>query len=89
LLGEQYDEQVDAIIRNASRLKEIIESLTSVNNYEPAGRSSDRAKYPSRASSRMFPPLARWRKKGVALKSKKPPGNDLWVDIDAARSPSS
>jgi len=34
LLGEQYREQLDVIIKNASKLKEIIESLSSVDNYE-------------------------------------------------------
>ncbi|MFM8427111.1 MAG: hypothetical protein ACKOBL_18255, partial [Chloroflexota bacterium] len=37
LLDSSYDDQIDAIIRNASRLKEIIESLTSVDNYETGG----------------------------------------------------
>jgi signal transduction histidine kinase len=39
LVGNEYHEQVDAIIRNASRLKEIIESLSSVDNYETGGAS--------------------------------------------------
>lgn len=37
LLAGNYDEQVDSIVRNASRLKEIIESLTSVDNYQTGG----------------------------------------------------
>ncbi len=39
LVGDQYHEQVDAIIRNATRLKEIIESLSSVDNYQTGGAS--------------------------------------------------
>jgi len=33
-LSEEYRESMDAIIRNATRLKEIIEDLTDVDNYE-------------------------------------------------------
>ncbi|MGE5251273.1 MAG: sensor histidine kinase [Bacteroidota bacterium] len=33
-LGDQYSEQVDAIIRNASKLKEIVESLSRVENFQ-------------------------------------------------------
>jgi signal transduction histidine kinase len=34
MIGREYYEQLDAIIRNASRLKEIIESLSNVDNYQ-------------------------------------------------------
>jgi len=34
LLDEEYGEQVDVIIKNAARLKEIIESLASMDNYK-------------------------------------------------------
>ena len=34
LVAEQYHEQLDIIIRNATRLKEIVENLSNVNNYE-------------------------------------------------------
>ncbi len=33
LLGQEYHDQLDVIIKNASRLKEIIENLSSVDNY--------------------------------------------------------
>ena len=39
LVGSDYSEQVDAIIRSATRLKEIIESLSSVDNYQTGGAS--------------------------------------------------
>jgi signal transduction histidine kinase len=39
LVGDEYQEQVDAIIRNASRLKEIIESLSNVDNFQTGGAS--------------------------------------------------
>jgi signal transduction histidine kinase len=37
LLNETYGEQMDVIIKNASRLKEIIESLASMDNYKTGG----------------------------------------------------
>jgi signal transduction histidine kinase len=39
LVSSEYHEQVDTIIRNASRLKEIIESLSNVDNYQTGGAS--------------------------------------------------
>ncbi len=87
LLGGQYEEQVDAIIRNASRLKEIIESLTSVENYQSGGALvRSRRVSVSRIIqdvSISFHEMA--RKKGIALKSEIPPGQDLWVDIDGGK----
>ncbi|HJS19298.1 MAG TPA: ATP-binding protein [Anaerolineales bacterium] len=32
--GDQFDEQLDTIIRNATKLKEIVENLSDVDNYE-------------------------------------------------------
>ncbi len=37
LLGPQYHEQLDVIIKNASRLKDIIESLSSMDNFKTGG----------------------------------------------------
>lgn len=37
LMDEQYQEQVDVIIKNASRLKEIIESLGDMDSHETGG----------------------------------------------------
>jgi signal transduction histidine kinase len=34
LVGEEFSEQLDTIIRNATRLKEIVENLSDVGNYE-------------------------------------------------------
>lgn len=34
MVGKQYHEQLDLIIRNATRLKEIVENLARVDNYE-------------------------------------------------------
>ncbi|HUI88633.1 MAG TPA: ATP-binding protein [Anaerolineales bacterium] len=44
LLGAEYHEQIDTIIKNASKLKEIIESLASVDNFQSgAARLRQRA----------------------------------------------
>ncbi len=37
MLGEEHREQLDIIIKNASRLKEIIENLSKVDNYQTGG----------------------------------------------------
>jgi signal transduction histidine kinase len=34
IVGDQYNEQLDTIIRNASKLKDIIENLSNVDNFE-------------------------------------------------------
>lgn len=87
LLGSQYQEQVDAIIRNASRLKDIIESLTSVDNYQTGG-----ALVRSRKVSVVriiedvivsFSDMA--KKKNITLKKETQPGQDLWVDVDGGK----
>ncbi len=87
LLVESYAEQVDAIIRNATRLKEIIESLTSVDNYQTGG-----ALVRSRKVSLVrviddvcssFAGLA--EKKNITLKKVLQPGHELWVDVDSGK----
>jgi signal transduction histidine kinase len=87
LLDEQYDEQVDAIIRNASRLKEIIESLSSVNNYEKGGALVRSRRV---SVSRIIEDVAisfneMAQKKNIALDIEKEMGSDFWVDIDASK----
>ncbi|NWF65458.1 MAG: GAF domain-containing sensor histidine kinase [Chloroflexi bacterium] len=87
LLGVEFHEQVDAIIRNASRLKEIIESLTSVDNYQSGG-----ALVRSRKASIAriledvcisFDDLA--KKKNISIKKSIPPGQEMWADVDAGK----
>jgi signal transduction histidine kinase len=87
LLTGNYDEQVDAIIRNASRLKEIIESLTSVDNYQTGGALVRSHKV---SMARViedvcvsFNEMA--DKKKVTLKKALQPGRDLWVDVEAGK----
>ncbi|MBN8656518.1 MAG: GAF domain-containing sensor histidine kinase [Anaerolineae bacterium] len=87
LLSGQFDEQVDAIIRNASRLKEIIESLTSVDNYQTGGALVRSRKV---SIARIiedvcisFNEMA--SKKDIRLKKALPPGQEMWVDVDGGK----
>lgn len=87
LLNGNFDEQVDAIIRNASRLKEIIESLTSVDNYQTGGALVRSRKV---SITRIiedvcisFNDMA--LKKDVRLKKALPPGQEMWVDVDGGK----
>lgn len=87
LLSGNYDEQVDAIIRNASRLKEIIESLTSVDNYQTGGALVRSRKV---SIARIiedvcisFDDMA--SKKDIRLKKALPPGQEMWVDVDGGK----
>ena len=87
LVAGDYQEQVDAIIRNASRLKEIIESLTSVDNYETGGslinsrRVSIARIIEDVVSS--FHEMATG--KSVTVKTEIPEGRELWMDIDSGK----
>lgn len=87
LVGNDFQEQVDAIIRNAARLKEIIESLSSVDNYETGG-SLVRSRKVSVGRiiedvSASFHEMA--KSKGIALKTEIPNGRELWVDVDGGK----
>ncbi|MBM3181490.1 MAG: GAF domain-containing sensor histidine kinase [Chloroflexi bacterium] len=87
LVGNEYQEQVDAIIRNASRLKEIIESLASVDNYETGG-SLIRSRRVSVARiiedvSASFHEMT--KSKGISLKTEIKQGHELWVDLDGGK----
>ncbi len=87
LIGDDHAEQVDAIIRNASRLKEIIESLASVDNYETGGALVRSRKV---AVSRIIEDVSASfhemvQSKGIALEIKNEQGHDLWVDIDGSK----
>lgn len=87
LLAGEYDEQMDSIVRNASRLKEIIESLTSVDNYQ-TGVALVRPRKVSIARviedvCMSFNAMA--EKKNISLKKVLQPGHDLLVDVDAGK----
>jgi signal transduction histidine kinase len=87
LVGNEYHEQVDAIIRNATRLKEIIESLSSVDNYQTGGASLRSRKV---SITRIIEDVsASFRdmsvQKGVALKVELERNQDLLVDADGSK----
>jgi len=87
LIGDEYQEQVDAIIRNASRLKEIIESLSSVDNYQTGGASLRSRKVSITRIiedvSASFRDMA--SQKGITIKVKSEQDNDLLVDADGSK----
>ncbi len=87
LVGKEYHEQVDAIIRNASKLKEIIETLSSVDNYQTGGASIRQRKV---SVARIIEDVsASFRdiavQKGVALKTEVERGQDLPIDADGSK----
>lgn len=87
LVGGDYQEQVEAIIRNASKLKEIIESLSRVDNYQTGGASlRSRRVSVTRVIedvSASFRDIA--IQKGVALKVEVDRSQDLLVVADASK----
>jgi signal transduction histidine kinase len=87
LLGGAYEEQIDSIIRNASRLKEIIESITSVDNYQTGGALVRSRKVSiARVIDDVcisFTEMA--EKKNITIKKALQPGHELWVDVDAGK----
>ena len=87
LVGKEYHEQVDAIIRNASRLKEIIESLSSVDNYETgSARVRERKISITRIIkdvSASFHDIA--VQKGVTLKVELEHNHELFVDGEGSK----
>jgi signal transduction histidine kinase len=87
LVGNEYHEQVDAIIRNATRLKEIIENLSRVDNYETGGASLRSRKI---SVNRIIEDVvASFRdmavQKGVALKVAAERDQGLLVDADGSK----
>jgi signal transduction histidine kinase len=87
LVGNEYQEQVDAIIRNASRLKEIIESLSSVDNYQTGGASLRSRKVSVKRIiedvSASFRDMA--VQKAITLKMDVKRDQDLLVDADGSK----
>ena len=87
LVGRDYNEQVDAIIRSATRLKEIIESLSSVDNYQTGGASLRSRKVSVvriiEDVSASFRDMA--VQKGITLKAEVNPDQDLLVDADGSK----
>lgn len=87
LVGNEFQEQVDTIIRNATRLKEIIENLSSVDNYQTGGASLRSRKV---SITRIIEDIsAAFRgmamQKGVTLKAETERGEELLVDADGSK----
>jgi signal transduction histidine kinase len=87
LVDEEHHEQVDAIIRNATRLKEIIESLTSVDNYQTGGASLRQRK--ASIARIIEDVVSSFREmagqKNVSIKIDLPENDDLLVKVDASK----
>jgi signal transduction histidine kinase len=87
LVAKDFYEQVDAIIRSASRLKEIIENLSSVDNYQ-TGNSVLRSRKVSIARiiedvSASFRDMA--ANNEVTIKSEMDRSQDFWIDVDGSK----
>lgn len=87
LVKDEHQEQVDTIIRSASKLKEIIESLSTVDN-QLTGTATLRSRKISIAriiddTAASFRAMA--IQKGVALKIEKQRDLDLFVDADGSK----
>jgi len=84
LVGDDYKEQVDVIIRSATRLKEIIENLSSVDNFQTGGASLRSRKVSVKRIiedvSASFHDMA--VEKGITLKAETDRNQDLLVDAD-------
>ena len=87
LVAGEYQEQVDAIIRNASRLKEIIESLSSVDNYQTGGSTlrQGRASISRIIEDAVLAFREMTIQKGVALRTDLPKNDELIVEVDASK----
>ena len=87
LVGQDYHEQVDAIIRNATKLKEIIETLSRVDNYQTGGASLRQRKVLVARIiedvSASFRDLA--VQKGVVLKTEVERGQNLPIEADGSK----
>jgi signal transduction histidine kinase len=87
LVGNDYSEQVDAIIRSATRLKEIIESLSTVDNFQTGGASLRSRKVSViriiEDVSASFRDMA--VQKGITLNVDVDRNQDLLVDADGSK----
>lgn len=86
LAGKEYHEQLDMIIRNATRLKEIVENLASVDNYE---NGAARVRQRQVSMSRLVQDVVESfhedaRRKGVALRAETGAGS-LTVEGEAGK----
>lgn len=87
IVSDEHKEQVDTIVRSASRLKDIVETLSNVDNFQ-AGTSTLRNRKVSAARlvedvASSFREMA--AKKGVEIQTNLPKNDDLLVDIDVSK----
>ncbi len=87
IVGPEFHEQVEAIIRNATKLKEIIESLSNVDNFQ-TGMASLRQRRVSIARMvedvlSSFQGMA--SQKNIEMKAELPPDDLLRVEADSAK----
>lgn len=87
LVGSEYQEQVDVIIQSALKLKEIIENLSSVDNYQTGGASLRLRKVSITRIiedvSASFRDMA--AQEGVSLKTEINRDQDLLIDADGSK----
>ncbi|MBI5353317.1 MAG: GAF domain-containing sensor histidine kinase [Chloroflexi bacterium] len=88
LVGQEHGEQVEAIIRSAARLKEIIESLSNVDNYETGGARLRQRKV---SMTRIIEDVtSSFRdmafEKGVSLRTETKLGDNMFIDADASKT---
>jgi signal transduction histidine kinase len=87
LVGNEYQEQVDVIIRSATRLKEIIENLSRVDNHETGGASLRSRKVSVTRIiedvSASFRDMA--EQKGITLKLEIDRDQNLLIDADGSK----
>ncbi len=87
LIGAEYKDQVDVIIRNAARLKEIIESLSSMDNHETGGSLVR----PQKVSvARIISDVclsfeAAAKEQQIQLVKELPTDQGMWVDLDSEK----
>lgn len=86
LAGEQYSEQLDTIIRNATKLKEIVENLADVDNYR---KGSARVRSNQVSLARIVDDVAltfqdEAKSQGVTLSVEKP-DSPLYMDADGVK----
>jgi len=86
LLNGQYSEQVDAIIRNATKLKDIIENLSNVDNYQTGlARIRQRQISMARIAEEVADSFQKTAKqKGVLLKTDLGQ-NELLIEADGSK----
>lgn len=87
LVGAEFYEQVDAIIRSASKLKEIIENLSNVDNFQTGGfllrsRKVSMARIIDDVSA-SFREVA--GNKGVTINIQMDRSQDFWMDVDGGK----